>query len=337
MGGDPSGLARVGYFGAVRTLVTGGAGFIGSNLALRLLEAGHDVAILDNLSTGRRSNLPLDAVELIEGDVRSHEQVNAAVRRAEVVFHHAAMPSITRSLDDPLTTNAVNVEGTLNVLLAARDNGVRRVVAASSSSVYGSAPGMPRKESGPVAPLAPYPVTKLAAEHYCFAAIHSYGLETVALRYFNVFGPRQDAFSEYAAAVPRFVVAMLRGERPRVFGDGTASRDFSYISDVLDATVAAATAERAVGRAINVATGANRSVNELILALNGLLGTDLAPRELPARAGDVAVSLADISVARELLSYEPRVGFEAGLERTVAWYADEEPAADRSLEPEVAG
>lgn len=304
----------------MRTLVTGGAGFIGSNLATRLLDAGHQVRALDDLSTGRASNLPQD-VELVEGDVRSPEQVRGAMGAAEVVFHHAAVPSISRSLRDPLTTNAVNVEGTLNVLLAARDEGVRRVVIASSSSVYGDAPGMPRRESGPHAPLAPYPVSKLAAEHYCFAAGRAWGLEAVALRYFNVFGERQEPEGEYAAVIPRFATAMLRGERPRVFGDGSASRDFTYVQDAVDATVAAAGAERAPGLAINVATGATRSVGEVVGALNRALGTELDFAREPARTGDVPTSLADISVARDVLAYEPSVGFEAGLERTVAWYA----------------
>jgi UDP-glucose 4-epimerase len=305
----------------MRTLITGGAGFIGSNLSVRLLEAGHEVRVLDDLSTGDRANLPGD-VELVEGDIRSLGRVSDATGGIEVVFHLAALPSITRSLRDPLTTNAVNVEGTLNVLLAARDRGVRRVVAASSSSVYGSAPGMPRLESGPVAPLAPYAVSKLAAEQYCFAFGRGYGLETVALRYFNVFGERQNPDGDYAAVIPRFTAAMLRGERPRVFGDGSASRDFTYVGDTVEATLAAATAERASGLAINVATGTTRSVRDVAEALNVLLGTDLDPVECPPRDGDVAMSLADVSLARETLGYEPRVGFEDGLERTVAWYAD---------------
>lgn len=317
----------------MRTLVTGGAGFIGSNLALALLEQGHDVRALDNLSTGSRANLSGD-VELIEGDVRSREQVEAAARGAEVVFHLAALPSITRSLRDPITTNAVNVEGTLNVLLAARDEGVRRVVAASSSSVYGDAPGMPRRESGATSPIAPYPVSKLAGERYCFAATRSYGLETVVLRYFNVFGERQDPRSDYAAVIPRFIAGMLRGERPPVHGDGTASRDFTYVGNVVEATTAAAEADAASGLAINVATGSNRSVNELVLILNELLGTALAPRELPPREGDVQMSLADVSLAREVLGYEPAVGFREGLERAIAWYrADAQEHAEPEPEP----
>jgi nucleoside-diphosphate-sugar epimerase len=316
----------------MRALVTGGAGFVGSNLALRLLEEGHELRVLDNLSTGNRSNLPA-GVELIEGDVRSFERVHAAARGVEVVFHLAALPSIMRSLEDPLTTNAVNVDGTLNVLLAARDSGVRRVVAASSSSVYGNAPGMPRREDGPVAPLAPYPVAKLAAEKYCLVVNRVYGLETVALRYFNVFGERQDPSSAYAPVVPRFVTAMLRGEPPTVFGDGTASRDFTYVDNAVDATIAAATAEQAVGLAINVAMGATRTVNELVESLSRITGSEVAPRYLPPRVGEAPTSLADVSLARDVLGYRPGVDFESGLERTVAWF----DARRQGVRPEAVG
>jgi nucleoside-diphosphate-sugar epimerase len=306
----------------MRALVTGGAGFIGSNLVLRLLEDGHELRVLDNLSTGQRSNLPASDVELIEADIRSYERVSAATKDVEVVFHLAALPSITRSLDDPLTTNAINVDGTLNVLLAARDNGVSRVVAASSSSVYGNTPGMPRRESGPVAPLAPYPVSKLAAEQYCLAVTRVYGLETVALRYFNAFGERQDPFSAYAAVVPRFVMAMLGGEPPGVFGDGTAARDFTHIENAVDATIAAATAEQAVGLAINVGMGSMHTVNELVETLGRLMGVDVAPHNLPPRVGEAPMSLADISLARDVLGYSPEVDFETGLERTIAWFSE---------------
>jgi UDP-glucose 4-epimerase len=306
----------------MRVLVTGGAGFIGSNLALGLLEQGHEVRVLDNLSTGQRSNLPHSDVELIEGDIRSYERVNAATAGIEVVFHEAALPSIPRSLDDPLTTNAVNVDGTLNVMLASRDNGVRRVVVASSSSVYGDAPGMPRRESGPVAPLAPYSVSKLAAEHYGLVASRAFGLQAVALRYFNVFGERQDASSPYASVIARFVHAMLRGERPGIFGDGTASRDFTHVDNAVEATISAATAEAADGLAINVGMGATRTVNDLVDALNGLLGSSIPPRHLPPRMGEAPSSLADISLAREVLGYAPAVGFETGLERTISWLGE---------------
>ncbi|MGH2994338.1 MAG: NAD-dependent epimerase/dehydratase family protein [Solirubrobacterales bacterium] len=306
----------------MRALVTGGAGFIGSNLTLRLLEEGHEVRVLDNLSTGQRSNLPGSDVELIEGDVRSFERASTATRGVEVVFHQAALPSIPRSLDDPLTSNAINVDGTLNVLLASRDHGVRRVVAASSSSVYGNAPGMPRRESGSVAPVAPYPVSKLAAEQYCLVVSRVYGLETVALRYFNVFGERQDPRSAYAAVVPRFVEAILRGEPPTIFGDGTASRDFTHVENAVDATIAAATAERAAGLAINIGTGSSRTINELVDALSRLLGETLVPQHLSPRVGEARTSLADISLARDVLGYVPAIDFETGLERTIAWFRE---------------
>jgi UDP-glucose 4-epimerase len=219
----------------VRALVTGGAGFIGSNLVDALLQRGDDVVILDNFASGRRERLDAfgDAVRLVEGDLRSYERVHAATRGAEVVFHQGALPSIPRSIQDPLTTNAVNIDGTLNVLLAARDEGVRRVVFASSSSIYGDAPGLPRNEEQRPQPMAPYAVAKLAAESYCRAFWKVYGLEAVSLRYFNVFGPRQDPTSQYAAVVPRFVTKLLAAERPVIYGDGEQSRDFTFVGDVV--------------------------------------------------------------------------------------------------------
>ena len=219
---------------AFKALVTGGAGFIGSNLVRALLERGDEVRVLDNFSTGYRQNLDSLDVDLVEGDLRSYERVAAAVKGVEVVFHQGALPSVPRSIQDPLTSSAVNVEGTLNVLLAARDAGVRRVIFASSSSVYGDAPGMPRRESQALAPLAPYAVSKLAAEQYCMVANRVFGLETVALRYFNVFGEHQDPLSGYAAVIPKFIRIMLDGERPTIFGDGETSRDFTHVENVVD-------------------------------------------------------------------------------------------------------
>ena len=248
----------------MKALVTGGAGFIGSNLALALLGSGHEVRLLDNFSTGHRSNLePLDA-ELVEGDLRSYERVATAVADVEVVFHQGALPSVPRSIQDPLSSTAVNVEGTLNVLLAARDAGVRRVVFASSSSVYGDAPGMPRQESQAPAPLAPYAVSKLAAEQYCMVAHRVYGVETVALRYFNVFGERQDPLSGYAAVIPKFIRLMLDGRRPTIFGDGQTSRDFTHVENVVEANLAAAVAPAAAGRVMNIAVGSAHTLNELV-------------------------------------------------------------------------
>lgn len=307
----------------MKALVTGGAGFIGSNLVAALLSEGHEVRVLDNFSTGHRSNLLQGAeVELVEGDLRSFERVSTAVRGVEVVFHEGALPSVPRSIQDPLTSNAVNVEGTLNVILAARDHGVRRLIFASSSSVYGDAPGMPRREDQPVAPLAPYAVAKLAAERYALVANNVFGLETVALRYFNVFGERQDPTSGYAAVIPKFINAMLTGERPTIFGDGSASRDFTHVDNVVVANLAAATAQHAAGRVLNVAMNDAHTVDDLVEVLNRLLATDLEPVYSDARPGDVPESLADISLARRVLGYEPSVGFESGLQRTIKHIAE---------------
>jgi nucleoside-diphosphate-sugar epimerase len=316
----------------LKALVTGGAGFIGSNLALSLRARGHDVRLLDNFSTGHRANLePLDA-EVVEGDLRSYERVAAAVGGVEVVFHQGALPSVPRSIQDPLTSTAVNVEGTLNVLLAARDAGVRRVVFASSSSVYGDAPGMPRRESQPLAPLAPYAVSKLAAEQYCMVANRVYGVETVALRYFNVFGERQDPLSGYAAVIPKFIRMMLDGQRPTIFGDGQTSRDFTHVENVVEANLAAAVEPAAAGRVMNIAVGSSHTLNELVSTLQGLVDSDLEPEYGPPRPGDVSESLADVSLARELLGYEPRIGFEEGLQRTIAWIVEQRAAHEaRSL------
>jgi UDP-N-acetylglucosamine/UDP-N-acetyl-alpha-D-glucosaminouronate 4-epimerase len=310
----------------LKALVTGGAGFIGSHLVDALLGAGHEVRILDNFSTGHRSNIEHADIEVIEGDLRSFERVSSATRGIDFVFHEGALPSVPRSIQDPLTSNAVNVEGTLNVILASRDAGVRRVIFASSSSVYGDTPGMPRREDQPVAPLAPYAVAKLAAERYVIVANKVFGLESVALRYFNVFGERQDPSSGYAAVIPKFIRMMLAGERPTVFGDGTANRDFTHIENVVAANLAAIEAPDAPGRVINVAMHETHSINELVERLNGLLGTSLEAEYLDPRPGDVPESLADVSLAREILGYEPSVGFDEGLQRTLDWVAAHQPA-----------
>jgi nucleoside-diphosphate-sugar epimerase len=306
----------------LKALVTGGAGFIGSNLGGALLARGHEVRVLDNFSTGHRSNLELLDAHVVEGDLRSYERVAAAVDDVEVVFHQGALPSVPRSIQDPLTSSAVNVEGTLNVLLASRDAGVRRVVFASSSSVYGNARGMPRRESQPLAPLAPYAVSKLAAEQYCMVANRVYGVETVALRYFNVFGERQDPLSGYAAVIPKFIRMMLDDQAPTIFGDGQTSRDFTHVENVVEANLAAATAPAAAGRVMNIAVGSSRTLNELAETLRRLLDSDLAPEYAPPRPGDVPESLADVSLARDLIGYEPSVGFEEGLQRTIAWIVE---------------
>jgi nucleoside-diphosphate-sugar epimerase len=273
--------------------------------------------VLDNFSTGHRRNLGQPDVELIEGDLRSFERVASAVRGTDVVFHQGALPSVPRSIQDPLTSNAVNVEGTLNVILASRDHGVRRIVVASSSSVYGDAPGMPRREDQPVAPLAPYAVAKLAAERYAMVANRVFGIEAVALRYFNVFGERQDPSSGYAAVIPKFIRLMLSGQRPTIFGDGRASRDFTHVDNVVAANLAAANARDAPGLIINVAMHDSHTINELVQILNQLLSTEIAPIYADSRTGDVPESLADISLAERILGYRPAVDFELGLRRTI--------------------
>jgi UDP-glucose 4-epimerase len=302
----------------VKSLVTGGAGFIGSNLVRHLLERGDDVRILDNFSTGNRRNLEGVDVEIVEGELRSYERVHNAVRGVEVVFHLGALGSVPRSVQDPLTSSAVNVEGTLNVLLAARDEGVRRVVFSSSSSVYGSKRDLPVTEGLPSDPISPYGVAKLAAERYCVSFSRVYdSLETVVLRYFNVFGPRQSPFSQYAAMVPLFITAIAAGVPVTIFGDGEQSRDFTYVANVIDATVRAADAEDANGRIFNVAAGAPASVNAVADSIGRILGKPAERNFAPPRPGDIRDSWADVSAARETLGYEPSVDLEEGLRRTI--------------------
>jgi UDP-glucose 4-epimerase len=315
----------------MRALVTGGAGFIGSHLVSRLLEDGHEVRVLDNFSTGARSNLAdvVDSVDIVEGDIQSYERAHNAVQGCEVVFHEAALPSVPRSIQDPLTSTAVNVVGTLNLLLASRDSGVRRIVYASSSSIYGADPTLPKQEDRPPQPISPYAVAKLASEGYCRSFSEVYGLETVALRYFNVFGPRQDPLSQYAAVIPKFVTALLTQASPVVFGDGEQSRDFTYIDNVVDANMLAADAAGASGRTFNIACGERISLNRLLDELRAILGVDIAAEYLEPRPGDVPHSLADISRAREVLSYEPAVGFSDGLRRTVESLRDAQVGALR--------
>ena len=311
---------------ARRVLVTGGGGFIGSNLVRALLDQGDHVRVLDNFSTGSRKNLAalLDDIEVVEGDLRSYERVHTAVRGVETVFHQGALGSVPRSVQDPLTSTAVNVEGTLNVLLAARDAGVSRVVAASSSSVYGDGGTFPREESQAPNPISPYAVAKLAAERFCVSFFRVYGLETVALRYFNVFGPRQDPTSQYAAVVPLFVHAVKEGRPITIFGDGTQSRDFTYVENVVAANLAAATAADASGTVLNVATGGSETVNTLADTVGRLLGLPVERVHAPLRPGYVERSWADVSLARTRIGYEPRIGFEEGLRLTIAHLADEE-------------
>jgi len=300
-----------------RVLVTGGAGFIGSNLARALLDAGEDVRVLDNFSTGSRTNLEGLPVEIVEGELRSYERVHNAVRGVEVVFHLGALGSVPRSLQDPLTSSAVNVEGTLNVLLAARDAGVRRVVYSSSTSVYGSSRERPTRESSPLDPISPYGVAKLAAEKYCIAFSRVYeSFESVVLRYFNVFGPRQSPFSQYAAVVPLFITAIAAGEPITIYGDGEQSRDFTYVDNAVDATIAAASADGASGRVFNVAGGAPASVNHVADSIGAILDRPVEKSFEPSRPGDIRDSWADLTAARDVLGYEPAVGLDEGLRRT---------------------
>jgi nucleoside-diphosphate-sugar epimerase len=299
-------------------LVTGGAGFIGSNLARALLDRGDRVRVIDNFSTGNRANLAGLDVEVVEGELRSYERVHNAVRGTEIVFHLGALGSVPRSVQDPLTSGAVNVEGTLNVLLAARDEGIRRVVFASSSSIYGNQRELPLRESMPPDPISPYGVAKLAAERYCVSFSRVYhSFETVVLRYFNVFGPRQDPTSQYAAVVPLFITAIAAGEPVTIFDDGEQSRDFTYIDNVVAANLLAADAEGANGRIFNVSAGAPATVNELADTVGRLLDKPVEREYRPARPGDLRDSWADVSEARSVLGYETRVSFEDGLRRTI--------------------
>jgi nucleoside-diphosphate-sugar epimerase len=299
-------------------LVTGGGGFIGSHLVERLLREGYSVRVLDNFSTGHRENLDdlSGEIELIEGDLQSYERAHTAVRGCELVFHQGALPSVPRSVQDPLTSNASNVIGTLNVLLAARDEDVRRVIYASSSSTYGANPELPKREDMQALPIAPYAVSKLAAESYCRAFTAVYGLETVSLRYFNVFGPRQDPHSQYAAVIPNFIVAALAGKPPVIHGDGEQSRDFTFIDNAVDANLLASKSEGVAGEMFNVACGERISLNEIIAQLRLLTGEEIDPVHTDPRPGDVRHSVADISHARKMLGYEPRVSFAEGLRAT---------------------
>jgi UDP-N-acetylglucosamine/UDP-N-acetyl-alpha-D-glucosaminouronate 4-epimerase len=303
-------------------LVTGGAGFIGSHIAETLVERGDDVRVLDNLSTGKMENLAgfRDRIEFIEGDIRDLETCRKAVAGVETVFHEAALASVVRSVADPLLCDAINVRGTLNMLVAAREAGVRSFVLASSSAVYGDDPAPAKVEGREGKPASPYGVSKLVDEKYAqvFHALH--GLNAVALRYFNVFGPRQDPTSEYSAVIPLFITKMLRGERPTIYGDGEQSRDFVYVGDVVRANLAAASSPGAAGEAINVGGGLGTSVNGLLRAVNGVLGTAVEAIHAAPRPGDILHSTADIAKAQRLLGPEPGLSFRDGLAKTVAWY-----------------
>lgn len=306
----------------MRFLVTGGAGFIGSNIVEELLQRGEQVRVLDNFSTGKRENLAAfqEHIELVEGDLRDLATVRRAVAGMDYVLHQAAIPSVPRSVDDPLENDLVNVVGTLNLLVAARDAGVKRVVFASSCAVYGDDPILPKREDMLPQPKSPYAASKLAREHYCRAFSEVYGLETVALRYFNVFGPRQDPASDYAAVIPLFVTRLLRGQAPTIHGDGLQSRDFVYVANVVQANWLAATTPGIAGRVFNIAYGKRCTLLDLSDILNDILGTRIAPLHDDPRPGDVRHSQADISAAQRALGYRVVVDFAEGLRRTVEWY-----------------
>ena len=305
-----------------RFLVTGGAGFIGSHLVAELLRRGETVGVLDNLSTGHRRNLDFceGQVEWDEGDVNDPELLVRALAGVEVVFHQAALPSVPVSIENPLATHAACASGTLQLLDQARRSGVRRLVYAASSSLYGEQPHMSNRETDVPAPQSPSAVAKLAAEYYCHAFYHCFGLETVCLRYFNVFGPRQDPQSPYSAVIPLFITALLDGRAPTVFGDGLQSRDFTYVGNVVHGNLLAAEATGAAGKSFNLAEGGRITLLDLVESLNRHLGTDLHPVHAAPRTGDIRDSSADITLAREVLHYEPQVSFEEGLRRSIAYY-----------------
>jgi nucleoside-diphosphate-sugar epimerase len=302
-------------------LVTGGAGFIGSHLAEELLRRGERVRIADSLVTGKRENLaPIRQAEFAEGDLADIDFARRVVQGVDYVLHQAAIPSVPRSVEDPITSNRNNVDASLNVLVAARDAGVRRVVYAGSSSAYGNAPTLPKVETMAPAPLSPYALQKLVAEQYCQMFTQLYGLETVTIRYFNVFGPRQDPSSPYSGVISLFISALAEGRRPNIYGDGEQTRDFTYVANVVDGVLRACQAPDASGEVINVATGGRISLNELFRTVRDLTGATVEPVYGEPRAGDVRDSQADISKARRLLGYEPTVGLAEGLRKTVEWY-----------------
>jgi nucleoside-diphosphate-sugar epimerase len=302
-------------------LVTGGAGFIGSHLAEELARRGERVRVVDSLITGKRENLAhIRGVEFVEGDLAELETARRAVEDADFVLHQAAIPSVPRSVQDPLTSHRANIDATVNLLIAARDARVKRVVYAGSSSAYGDTPTLPKAETMSTAPLSPYALQKLVGEQYCQMFTRLYGLETVTIRYFNVFGPRQDPSSPYSGVISLFISALCEGRQPVIYGDGEQTRDFTYVANVVDGVLRACLAPGVSGDVINVATGGQVSINQLFRSVRDLVGGRVDPVYSPARAGDVRHSQADIEKARRLLDYEPHVPFEEGLIRTVEWY-----------------
>ncbi len=303
-------------------LVTGGAGFIGSHLVERLVQEGATVRVVDNLSTGRKENLAAvwDKIQWFQGDVCDQQLMQEVVQGVDCIFHQAALASVPRSLEAPLETHAACATGTVTVLEAARRAGVRRVVYAASSSAYGNRPTSPKQETDLPEPISPYGAAKLAGEYYCQAFTAAFGLETVILRYFNVFGPRQDPDSPYSAVIPIFITALLRGRRPVIYGDGRQSRDFVYVENVVEANLLAAQAPKAVGRVLNIGSGRATDLLSLLALLSRLLHVEVQPEFAPPRPGDVRESLADITLAQRLLGYQPQVDFEEGLRRSIGYY-----------------
>ncbi len=308
----------------MKYLVTGGAGFIGSNLVEELLKRGHQVRVLDNFATGRRENIQpfLDRIELIEGDLRSYHIVRDAVDGMDFILHQGALPSVPRSIKDPITSNEVNVAGTLHILNAAVDAGVKRVVFASSSSIYGDSEKLPKQEDMTPNPLSPYAVSKLAGEKYFQVFARIYGLHTVALRYFNVFGPRQDPTSQYSAVIPKFIKAILNDQQPTIYGDGKQSRDFTYVRNVVEANIRATEADFPPGMVFNCACHEQIDLNQLVESINRFTGKNIRPIYTDPRPGDVKHSFADIERIQKYLGYEPIVLFNEGLQRTIEWYQE---------------
>jgi len=305
-------------------LVTGGAGFIGSNICRKLVSQGCFVRVIDNLLTGRKSNLAdvIDKIEFIEADMGDESVARAAMRDIDIVLHQGALPSVPKSVDNPAATHRHCVDATFTLLLAARDAGIKRFVYAASSAAYGDTPVLPKVETMPVDPLSPYAVAKLVGEYYCSVFYKVFGLETISLRYFNVFGPYQDPTSQYAAAIPAFVMSILNGKPPTVYGDGEQSRDFTYIDNVVSANILAAGAKQTKGEVVNIACGEVVTVNQIIDMINEFVGRNVKPIYVPSRAGDVKHSLADISLAKKLIGFKPLVSFRQGLELAIDWYRD---------------
>lgn len=305
-------------------LVTGGAGFIGSNICRRLIEQGQSVRVVDNLITGRKSNLNgiLDKIEFVQADMGNLDVARSVMKNIDVVLHQGAVPSVPRSVADPAMTHKHCVDATFTLLLAAKDAGVKRFVYAASSSAYGDTPTLPKVETMPTCPLSPYAAAKLFGEYYCSVFSKVYGLQTISLRYFNVFGPYQDPTSQYAAAIPAFVTKIMKNQSPTVYGDGEQSRDFTYIDNVVHANLLAAHAPKVSGEVVNIACGQRITVNEIIKLINQILGRNVKPTYQPNRAGDVKHSLASIDLAKKIIGYEPVVSFQDGLRNAIAWYKD---------------